>query len=131
MPLSELLRDFGSLRIVVYALVLTGFVVLRSEGILLLRDPQVPAVRAVGEGMTVPSTHASHEADPGDRGPLQALRRGQGRGRGRASASNQGDVVGIIGPNGSGKTTLVNCITGFLKPTAGAGCASGAATSPA
>jgi branched-chain amino acid transport system permease protein len=34
-PLSELLRDFGSLRIVVYALVLTGFVVYRSEGILL------------------------------------------------------------------------------------------------
>ena len=33
-PLSELLRDFGSLRIVAYALLLTGFVVLRSEGIL-------------------------------------------------------------------------------------------------
>jgi branched-chain amino acid transport system permease protein len=33
-PLSELLRDFGSLRIVVYALVLTGFVVFRSEGIM-------------------------------------------------------------------------------------------------
>ncbi len=33
-PLSEFLRDFGSLRIVVYALLLTGFVVLRSEGIL-------------------------------------------------------------------------------------------------
>ncbi|MHB8764204.1 MAG: ABC transporter ATP-binding protein [Deferrisomatales bacterium] len=30
-----------------------------------------------------------------------------------------GDVLGIIGPNGSGKTTLINCITGFLKPTAG------------
>ncbi len=30
-----------------------------------------------------------------------------------------GDVFGIIGPNGSGKTTLINCITGFLKPTAG------------
>ncbi|GAB6062423.1 branched-chain amino acid ABC transporter permease [Deferrisoma palaeochoriense] len=33
-PLSELLRDFGSLRIVVYSLVLAGFVVFRSEGIL-------------------------------------------------------------------------------------------------
>ncbi len=33
-PLSEVLRDFGSLRIVVYALVLTGFVVFRSEGIM-------------------------------------------------------------------------------------------------
>jgi branched-chain amino acid transport system ATP-binding protein len=30
-----------------------------------------------------------------------------------------GDVFGIIGPNGSGKTTLINCITGFVKPTAG------------
>lgn len=34
-PLSELLRDFGSLRIVAYALVLTGFVVFRSEGLML------------------------------------------------------------------------------------------------
>ncbi len=33
-PLGELLRDFGSLRIAVYALVLAGFVVLRSEGLL-------------------------------------------------------------------------------------------------
>ncbi|MCP4657734.1 MAG: branched-chain amino acid ABC transporter permease [bacterium] len=33
-PLGELLRDFGSLRIVVYALVLTGFVVFRSEGLI-------------------------------------------------------------------------------------------------
>jgi branched-chain amino acid transport system permease protein len=33
-PLGEALRDFGSLRIMVYALVLTAFVVLRSEGIL-------------------------------------------------------------------------------------------------
>jgi branched-chain amino acid transport system ATP-binding protein len=28
-------------------------------------------------------------------------------------------VLGIIGPNGSGKTTLVNCVTGFVRPTAG------------
>jgi branched-chain amino acid transport system permease protein len=33
-PLGELLRDFGSLRIAAYALVLTAFVVYRSEGIL-------------------------------------------------------------------------------------------------
>jgi branched-chain amino acid transport system permease protein len=33
-PLSELLRDFGSLRIVAYALILTGFVVFRSEGLM-------------------------------------------------------------------------------------------------
>ena len=31
-----------------------------------------------------------------------------------------GRVIGLIGRNGSGKTTLFNCITGFLKPTAGA-----------
>ena len=31
----------------------------------------------------------------------------------------QGDILGIIGPNGSGKTTVVNCITGFIKKTAG------------
>ncbi len=33
-PLGELLRDFGSLRIAVYALVLTSLVVLRSEGLI-------------------------------------------------------------------------------------------------
>jgi branched-chain amino acid transport system ATP-binding protein len=32
---------------------------------------------------------------------------------------NQGEILGIIGPNGSGKTTIVNCITGFIKLTAG------------
>ncbi len=30
-----------------------------------------------------------------------------------------GEVVGVLGPNGSGKTTLVNCITGFVRPSAG------------
>lgn len=33
-PLSEFLRDFGTLRIVVYSLVLMGFVIFRSEGLL-------------------------------------------------------------------------------------------------
>jgi branched-chain amino acid transport system ATP-binding protein len=30
-----------------------------------------------------------------------------------------GRVSGLIGRNGSGKSTLFNCLTGFLKPTAG------------
>lgn len=30
-----------------------------------------------------------------------------------------GSVHGLIGRNGSGKSTMFNCITGFLKPTAG------------
>ncbi len=33
-PISELLRDFGTLRIVFYALILVGFIVFRSEGIM-------------------------------------------------------------------------------------------------
>ena len=33
-PISELLRDFGTLRIVVYALILTAFIVFKSEGLL-------------------------------------------------------------------------------------------------
>lgn len=33
-PISELLRDFGTLRIAVYAVILVGFVVFKSEGIM-------------------------------------------------------------------------------------------------
>ena len=29
-------------------------------------------------------------------------------------------VVGVLGPNGSGKTTFVNCLSGVLRPSAGA-----------
>ena len=32
----------------------------------------------------------------------------------------RGETVGLIGPNGAGKTTLFNCITGLLRPSAGA-----------
>ena len=31
----------------------------------------------------------------------------------------EGEAVAVIGPNGSGKTTLINCISGFVRPTAG------------
>ena len=30
-----------------------------------------------------------------------------------------GHVHSLIGPNGAGKTTVFNCISGFLRPTAG------------
>ena len=30
-----------------------------------------------------------------------------------------GETLAVIGPNGSGKTTLINCISGFVRPTAG------------
>ena len=33
-PISELLREFGTLRIVFYALILVGFIIIRSEGIM-------------------------------------------------------------------------------------------------
>jgi branched-chain amino acid transport system permease protein len=33
-PISELLRDFGTLRIVFYALILVAFIIFRSEGFL-------------------------------------------------------------------------------------------------
>ena len=33
-PISELLRDFGTLRIVFYAVILVGFIVFKSEGIM-------------------------------------------------------------------------------------------------
>jgi branched-chain amino acid transport system ATP-binding protein len=33
--------------------------------------------------------------------------------------TNEGEIVGLIGPNGSGKTTLFNCISGFCPPDKG------------
>ena len=33
-PVSELLRDFGTLRIVFYSVMLVGFIMFRSEGIM-------------------------------------------------------------------------------------------------
>jgi branched-chain amino acid transport system ATP-binding protein len=31
-----------------------------------------------------------------------------------------GEIVALLGPNGAGKTTLIKCITGLLRPRAGA-----------
>ncbi len=30
-----------------------------------------------------------------------------------------GEIMGVIGPNGAGKTTFFNCLTGYLRPSAG------------
>jgi branched-chain amino acid transport system permease protein len=37
-PISELLREFGTLRIVFYSLILVGFIVFRSEGIMVFGE---------------------------------------------------------------------------------------------
>jgi ABC-type branched-subunit amino acid transport system ATPase component len=34
--------------------------------------------------------------------------------------AGRGKVTALIGPNGAGKTTLINCLTGLLRPDAGA-----------
>jgi branched-chain amino acid transport system ATP-binding protein len=31
----------------------------------------------------------------------------------------ENEILGLIGPNGSGKTTAINCLTGYLKTSAG------------
>src|SRR5258708_38993915 len=33
---------------------------------------------------------------------------------------NRGEILGLIGPNAAGKTTLFNCISGAIRPDAGA-----------
>jgi ABC-2 type transport system ATP-binding protein len=33
---------------------------------------------------------------------------------------HQGEVFGFLGPNGAGKTTFTKCVTGFVRPDAGA-----------
>lgn len=39
--------------------------------------------------------------------------------RGVDISVRSGEILGVIGPNGSGKTTLFNCISGYLRPSAG------------
>jgi ABC-type branched-subunit amino acid transport system ATPase component len=34
--------------------------------------------------------------------------------------AGRGQVTALIGPNGAGKTTLINCLTGVIRPDAGA-----------
>jgi branched-chain amino acid transport system ATP-binding protein len=35
-------------------------------------------------------------------------------------AVRPGEIVALLGPNGAGKTTLIRCVTGLLRPRAGA-----------
>jgi ABC-2 type transport system ATP-binding protein len=40
--------------------------------------------------------------------------------RGITFEARPGEIFGLLGPNGAGKTTTIHCISGLLKPTAGA-----------
>ena len=51
-PISELLRDFGTLRIVFYSLILVGFIVFRSEGIMVYGQRKYHQFERWVEGMT-------------------------------------------------------------------------------
>ncbi|MEE8295920.1 MAG: ATP-binding cassette domain-containing protein [Sphingomonadales bacterium] len=46
-------------------------------------------------------------------GDLQAV-------KGVSFHAKAGTVFGLLGPNGAGKSTTINCISGLIKPTAGA-----------
>ena len=106
-PLSEFLRVFGTFRIVIYCMVLTGFIVFKSEGIMVYCSGNITSSKG----------GRRYEHPDGGRA-RQDLRRPEGAQR-RELRSRQGEIFGIIGPNGSGKTTLINCITGFIRPDEG------------
>ncbi|HEY4119246.1 MAG TPA: branched-chain amino acid ABC transporter ATP-binding protein/permease [Byssovorax sp.] len=120
--------DLNALRMVIYAAVLIGLMILRPEGLFgerelfrarkrtvgkpAARDAAPLSKRAPGEVVAVGPTLLELASVSKTFGGLRAV-------RDVAFKVAKNAVFGLIGPNGAGKTTVFNLITGVYKPDVG------------
>jgi ABC-type branched-subunit amino acid transport system permease subunit/ABC-type branched-subunit amino acid transport system ATPase component len=110
------------IRLLIYGLVLVGFLLFRPEGMVPERSRRTrrPDPRLVARAGALT---ALQDAVPGT--PTLVGSGMQKRFGGITAIASlditleSGRIVGLIGPNGAGKTTAFNLLTGFLRPDEG------------
>jgi len=141
--LPEVLREFATYRILIFAILLIGMMLLRPQGLWprVRRKPKPFYGLKDDESRDVSEEILrEHQLQVAARGrkPLGDGQRRTGDGEvllkvedlvqqfgglravdGVSFEVLRGEVFSIIGPNGAGKTTVFNCITGVKKPRQG------------
>jgi hypothetical protein len=116
----ELLREFQGYRLIAYALLLIGLMLLRPQGLLGTREFSLAAAR-------MPRRKAGGRRERGAHLDGVEMVFGGLRAVGGVSFEvPERCIFGLIGPNGAGKTTVFNCVTGSTRRRA-APCRFGAA----
>jgi branched-chain amino acid transport system permease protein len=132
--LPEVLRQFQTARLLIFAVLLVGMMLVRPQGLWprVRRKPK-PFYGLVdtepSDGDVVAALVSQHRRQVGDRGvrgevllEVEGLVQQFGGLRAVDNVSFQvlrGEIFSIIGPNGGGKTTVFNCITGVQRPKQG------------
>jgi branched-chain amino acid transport system permease protein len=141
--LPEVLRQFATYRILIFAILLIGMMLLRPQGLWPrvrrkpkpfygLKDDEARDVseEILREHQLEVAARGRQQVGDGHRttGAGQVLLKVEGLVQqfgglravdGVSFEVLQGEVFSIIGPNGAGKTTVFNCITGVKKPRQG------------
>jgi len=141
--LPEVLRQFADQRLLIFAVLLIGVMLLRPQGLWprVRRKPKPfyglqeeeagdVAARILGEHQVQMEERDRRHAAAGHQVPQpgEALLEVEGLVQqfgGLRAVDNvsfnvqRGEIFSLIGPNGGGKTTVFNCITGVQKPKRG------------
>ncbi|MEA2663283.1 MAG: branched-chain amino acid transport system ATP-binding protein livM [Candidatus Eremiobacteraeota bacterium] len=121
--LPEALRFLQQWRMVIFALLLVGMMLVRPQGLWpaprVRRDP----FAELGEEAAEAGEPAAGAAAPGEPEPILTVEELTCRFGGVTAVDHvsleirRGEILSIIGPNGAGKTTAFNCITGVVRGT--------------
>ncbi len=141
--LPEVLRQFADVRLLVFAVLLVGMMLLRPQGLwprirrkpkpfygLQEEEAEDVAIRILREHQAQMEQRDRRHAAAGRAVPgvgetlldVQGVVQQFGGLRAVDNVSfkvRRGEIFSIIGPNGGGKTTLFNCITGVQRPRHG------------
>ncbi len=125
--LPEFLRGFDQYRLIVFALLLIGMMILRPQGLLGVREiwdfwkrrPREPLGLSASPPKMIP-----HSGVPASAALLEVERLSLAFGGLQAVQDFSlklppGALYGLIGPNGAGKTTVFNLLTGLYAPNRG------------